>query len=143
MENPGALAGAVGANSKADGLTNSDYRLRLERATSLSMTLRDAHPVDATAICVAFLEGHRAGDPGYTAFGDIRADAEFWADCAHPAELAAYFGASLKRLGRTPLGIVARKRLLVALWESLSDANRAAFLSWIDLKRHFTQQGTQ
>ncbi|MGB3317285.1 MAG: hypothetical protein WBB85_23100 [Albidovulum sp.] len=141
MENPDALAGAIGADCKADSFTNPYYRLRAERATSLCMVLEDIDPADAAMICCSYLEEYGAGDPVHTAFGDIRADAEFWADCAHPAELEHYFAASMKRLGSMVQGIKARKRLIVALWASLSDQDRVAFLSRIDPNGQFTGRG--
>jgi hypothetical protein len=65
-------------------ITNVDLRLRAELATSLCIVLGEAHPDDAASICAAFLEDMQSDGPRLTTFGDLRADAAFWADCAHP-----------------------------------------------------------
>ena len=106
-----------------------DVRLRAVRAEHLALTLGDAHPADATAICVAYLNSMSPGAPQpRDPFGDLRADADFWADLAHEAELEAYFAATLRRLGKRHLGREPRKRLFKELWRSFTDAERAAFL---------------
>ena len=71
-------------------------------------------------------------DPAFDPFGDLRADASFWAETANPYELEAYFAATLKRLGCTTLGINARKRMIVTLWQSLPPDDQAAFLARVD-----------
>ena len=111
---------------------------RMERAEALCNALGDAHPDDAKAITAAYLDAMRAGDPQpHDPFGDLRNDAAFWADCAHPGELEAYFAASLKRIGDRALGIRARKRLFAALWESFDTADRVAFLRRVDADGRF------
>ena len=108
-----------------------DMRLRAEWAQALCYAISECHPDDAKQIMAAALEDLAAGDPPMRdPFGDLRQDAAFWADCAHPVELEAYFSAALKRLLNRSLGIRARKRLLVALWCSLSDGDRRAFMVW-------------
>lgn len=47
---------------------------------------------------------------------------------ANPVELEKYFASSLKRLRNQSLGHHVRKRLFIAIWTSLSDADRKAFL---------------
>ncbi|MCC5992585.1 MAG: hypothetical protein JJT99_08680 [Rhodobacteraceae bacterium] len=74
-------------------------------------------------------------------FCNIRDDAEWWSDCAHPAELECYFSSALKRLGNRALGIKARKRLFVALWQSFPIADRQAFLSRVDAQGQFCKGG--
>lgn len=77
--------------------------------------------------------GPRAG------FDDLRSDAAFWADCASPREAEVFFIACLRRLHRDRgrLNTAAQKRLLVALWEVLPEADRAAFLSKVDPEGSF------
>uniref|UniRef100_A4WS86 Uncharacterized protein n=1 Tax=Cereibacter sphaeroides (strain ATCC 17025 / ATH 2.4.3) TaxID=349102 RepID=A4WS86_CERS5 len=70
----------------------------------------------------------RAGMPPHTAFGDIRADATWWADLATPAELMEHFGAALRKLGRTALCLQHRKALMVEIWNALSAQDQEAFL---------------
>jgi hypothetical protein len=60
--------------------------------------------------------------------GNLREDASWWADCATPQELEAYAAAILRRITRATFAENARKRLLVALWESLTPEQQAAFL---------------
>ena len=103
-------------------------RVRLERAVTLGLALGDAHPEDAAAICAGYLDATAAGMPRLDPFGDLRTDAEFWADSANPAELNTYACAALRRLGERVQGLEARKRLMAAIWRSLPSAERAAFL---------------
>ena len=103
-------------------------RLRQERAVTLGLALADAHPEDAAAICAGYLDATAAGMPRLDPFGDIRADAEYWADCANPAELNAYTCAALRRLEARVQGLAARKRLMAAIWRSLPQTERTAFL---------------
>lgn len=111
------------------GLTGA-ARYRHEKRNSAVMALQALDPKVASAICAAVLDEISAGSPRLDLWGDIRADAEFWADCANPPELEAYFASALKRLKKQALGIRARKRLIAALFTSLSDAEKRAFLAW-------------
>lgn len=70
-----------------------------------------------------------AGRPEMTAFGDIRDDAQWWADCATPQELEAYAAAALRRIERATFAEAARKRLLVIVWESLDARQRESFVA--------------
>lgn len=101
-----------------------------EKFATAIMALEALEAHDAASICVAVLDEIGAGDPVHTAFGDIRADAELWADYANAAELEIYFAAILKRLGHRALGINSRKRLMARIWASLGSADRAAFLAF-------------
>ncbi|MGJ8588802.1 MAG: hypothetical protein ACSHXW_11660 [Yoonia sp.] len=112
---------------------------RHERRVTALMALEALDPHDAATICAAVLDEISASSPRLDPWGDIRADAQFWADCANNAELEVYYAAALKRLGNTSLGIAARKRLLVAIWTSLNDADHAAFLSRVDAQGRFLQ----
>lgn len=102
--------------------------LRMERAVTLGLALRDADPQDAAALCAAFLIDNGAGMPGLDPWGDVRADAEFWADAANPVELNLYACAALRRLGQRVQCLDARKRLMAAIWASLPQTERTAFL---------------
>lgn len=64
----------------------------------------------------------------------VREGAEFWAEVASPREVEVYFGACLRRLmrDRGRLNTAAQKRLMVALWEALPEADRAKFLRGVD-----------
>lgn len=114
-------------------------RLRWEWAESLCYAIAQCHPDDAAQIMASALDDIGAGNPRMRdPFGDLRADAAFWADCAHPMELEAYFAAALQRLGNRALGMKARKRLFVALWQSFPLSDRQAFLSRVDAQGQFT-----
>jgi len=115
-----------------------ETRDRTEAARALCFAIGECHPDDARQILCAAIDDLSAGDPPcLDPFGNLRADAEFWADCAHPRELEAYFSSALKRLGNRALGIEARKRLFVSLWHSFSPADRQAFLSRVDAHGKF------
>jgi len=117
-----------------------EMRLRGAWAEALCFAISECHPDDAAQIMAAALEGMGAGMPPMRdPFGDLRQDATFWADIAHPVELEAYFSAALTRLGSRALGIQSRKRLFVALWQSFPLTDRQAFLSRVDAQGQFTR----
>lgn len=89
IENPGALAGATGANIKADSFKNQEYRQRADNATALCHAIADCHPDDAVTILAAALEDLRPGRP-VTAFRSIMLEAESWASFATRNELKCY-----------------------------------------------------
>lgn len=63
----------------------------------------------------------------------LQDDADWWADFATDQQVVAMLSACLKRLSkRQPIGTAARKRALVALWNTLNDQDRAAFLEMAD-----------
>lgn len=109
-------------------LIDRDPRVRMGWAESLCFALGECHPDDASAICAAFLESQAAGMPGCDPWGDIRADAAFWTDSAHVAEVEIYTCAGLHKLGRMALAKTARKKLFRALWRSFTSAEQAAFI---------------
>jgi hypothetical protein len=111
-----------------------------EKCLTAIMALEALDPQDAATIAVAVLDEVSAGYPIHTAFGDIQADAAFWADCANVAELEAYFAASLKRLGNQALGIHSRKRLFVLLWNGFALPDRRAFLGRVDADGRFIRE---
>ena len=110
---------------------------RHQKRVTAVMALEALDAQDAATIAAAALDEISAGYPVHTAFGDIRADAAFWADCANVAEIEAYFAASLKRLGIQALGIHSRKRLFVHLWNGFALPDRTAFLSRVDADGRF------
>lgn len=104
------------------------YQMKREAAV---MALIDLDPQDAAQICVAVLDEAAAEMPGFDPWGDIRADAAFWSDVAHPAELEIYAAVAMQRLGQRALGKQMRKRLFKDLWRSFTETERAAFLSHV------------
>lgn len=120
-------------------LKTKESRLRGEWAEALCYAIGQCHPDDAAQIMAAALDDIGAGDPPMRdPFGCLRADAAFWADCAHPIELEAYFAAALQHLGDRALGLKTRKRLFVTLWQSFPLKDRQAFLSRVDAQGQFT-----
>ena len=83
-------------------------------------------------LLVGFLEIARAGEPEFSAFSDVREDAKWWADVATPIELEAYVGEGLRRIERTSFAPMARKRLMVALWDSFSAEDQRRFLARVN-----------
>jgi hypothetical protein len=101
----------------------------------LCVLLKAVQPEDVrtvSTLLVSWLDDAGAGMPELDVFGDLRGDARFWADIAHPAELEAYVAAGIRRLERTQLSVAARKRLFVAFWEVMADADRRKFLERAD-----------
>lgn len=93
-------------------------------------------------ICAAAIDHLGAGMPeAENMFSDLREDAAFWAETASPHELREYLAAALKSLtdqGYEATMVVApRKRLLVALWNSLSEIDKRKFLDRVDPKGVF------
>lgn len=98
-----------------------------------------AHDLGAVLEASAgFLEEAGAGSPEVAAFyNDLRGDAAFWADIASPAELEAYVGAGLRRMGVTAFASEARKRIFAAIWHSMPDTDRRSFMARVDPKGVF------
>lgn len=111
-------------------IRDRDARYRHEKRVTAVMALQSLDPQDAAAIAATVLDEVAAGSPRLDVWGDIRSDAEFWADCANPREIEVYFTSALKRLRNQALGIKARKRMIAALFLSLSDADKRAFIAW-------------
>jgi hypothetical protein len=120
-------------------MSDRSVDVRASRALALCDAIAACEPEDAAQIMVGALDDIAAGMPGLYLWGDLRDDAKFWADSAHPAELEVYTVAGLRKLGRIAVGLTARKRLLVALWSGLSPADRAAFLGRVDAEGRFTR----
>lgn len=90
------------------------------------------------ALCAA-LETVCAGMPDLPFPESSRAEAELWADSATPIELECYTAAALRRIARATFAPRARKRLFVALWESMDKAERRKFLSRVDPAGQFVR----
>jgi len=86
-ENPGALAGATGAYSKAVSFKTKQYRNRAEAATALCHAIAECDPQDACEIMAAALEDLGSPLPVLLSAMD---DARWWASFATPNELKAY-----------------------------------------------------
>lgn len=102
----------------------------LRAAIDLAARLPNGRQVIGEALCAA-IDTVGEGAPRYDAFGNMREDASFWADCATPMELEIYAGAALKRIPRTTFAVRARKRLFNMLWRSFTDSEREGFLSQV------------
>jgi len=119
-------------NARADISTDEATRMAmvraLEGAVSAAERLPDGQATlgECLAICLDYVA---AGEPPAHALGNIREDAAWWADCATPQELEVYAAAILRRISRATFAEAPRKRLLVALWESLTPDQQAAFLN--------------
>lgn len=104
----------------------------MARAMEAAIVAAERHPSGRDALgqmlCVA-LDTVAGGAPLHTAFGDMRSDAEWWADCATPVELELYAAAALRRIERKTFAPRARKRLFKALWRTFTADERAAFLA--------------
>lgn len=100
----------------------------LSNAVTAAEGVRDGQRMIGEALCAA-LDTVGGGAPEYAAFGDMRADADWWADTATPTELEIYAGAALRRIQRTTFASRARKRLFNMLWQSFSSDERTAFLA--------------
>ncbi|PTV93508.1 hypothetical protein C8J27_11521 [Rhodobacter aestuarii] len=131
-ENPGALAGATGAEFEASIFKTKEYRLRAEWARAVWFALDHCHPEDAAQICAGFLDSLSTQGPSVShPFGMTSGEAMIWADCAPIHELAAYVAAGLDRLRGLALAKSARKRLFWALWQGFDPEDRRAFLAQV------------
>lgn len=113
-----------------------------QQAEALAGMVMDAPPEIAVPICAMALDHLGAGMPeAETMFSDLRADAAFWAETASPVELREYLAAGLRELsGRgdaREMVLSARKRLLVALWAGLPEAEKRKFIARVDPKGLF------
>lgn len=98
MENPGALAGATGAEQSGHSFKSAEYRLRAERATSLCLCIADMPPEDSAPILWAALdEFHRQGFPA-SPLVNVMQHASEWASEATENELKAYAVAAARRM---------------------------------------------
>lgn len=103
----------------------------MAQAVGIAEHMPEGRRVLGEALCAA-METVATGGPVPALFNDWREDAEWWADVASPLELEAYAGAALRRIERATFAPSARKRLFLMFWETLSDADKLAFLGKVD-----------
>lgn len=128
--------------AEARAAAGAEPMRRRAAAVRLTAAIACAHPADALCLMSAALADLGAGLPeGAHPFGGLRADAGFWAENAAEAELVEYTAAALRRLEGAALGLPARKRLLVALFKALPEAEQRAFLGRIDPRGVFQGRG--
>lgn len=134
-----------------DGITDHDHQLEAAaRAAQMGRQMMDSHararvvwqglqhhaqrdPVAVVAACddaLSILRGELpepvfAGGAPY--FTGQREECERWAEWASDGQIAAMLGACLARIGGTRLVVEDRKRLMVAIWNSLTADDRKAF----------------
>lgn len=61
---------------------------------------------------------------------DINDEADWWASMASPIDMEAHLRAIDRHLPETPIHHKARKRIVAAMFLSLSNEDRAAFMGW-------------
>ena len=108
-ENPGALAGATGADVHSTSFVSVEYRKRAEAATSLYMAIGNCDPQDARQLMEAALLDLGAGQPFPPLFSVMEA-ANDWALWAVVTELKAY---------------------ALACYNHLCPADQSAFLAYV------------
>lgn len=89
MENPGALAGATGANVDVEKHLAEEYRHRRAWAMALRQAIRECDPLDAALILSDELERLRQGAP-IPPLMNAMEEARDWAAWATPFEVKAY-----------------------------------------------------
>ncbi|PTE19368.1 hypothetical protein C5F48_23310 [Cereibacter changlensis JA139] len=109
-----------------DGGTEA-IRQRVEAVRNLGSAIAHCDRRDAVLILAAALDDLSGGAPA-PAFVDAQGEAAIWAEAASSVELEACFRACLPKLEAGPLIRNAKKRLFMALWDSFSEGDRAAFL---------------
>lgn len=72
--------------------------------------------------------------------GPMTEDAAFWVACASAREREVYLLALIRAMEREVVTPRARKRLLVAMWHDLPDADRVAFLRRVDPAGRFARR---
>lgn len=99
------------------------------------LRVHEAAPHVAVASADAFLDATSAQFPEASPFfTDGQAEVDWWVDCAPDSLVAAMLSACLKRLvrGHMLLAPNARKRALVAIWNTLPPADKTAFIDFIE-----------
>ena len=97
-ENPGALAGATGADRHSSAFTADDTLYRLRTARALAVAAAGCAPGDRVILLERLLEELRPGWPGAAFMGRVMEEAAFWADMASRVELKAYCLATFQRM---------------------------------------------
>lgn len=122
-----------GVLTNAEINTIIDDERRMIGRHNLATAIAECDARDVAHILAAALDDLGTGVPEVSNFtSSLRSDAAAWADWASPPEIETVVAAGLRKLGKTALGIKTRKRMIVALWESLTDADRRAFLQGVD-----------
>lgn len=122
-----------GVLTKAEITEIVDDERRMIGRHNLATAIAECDSRDVAQILAAALDDLGGGAPEVSNFtSSLREDAANWADWASPPELETVVAAGLRKIGKTALGIKARNRLIVALWESLTDGDRRAFLQGVD-----------
>lgn len=119
---------------------DAEGRALLHHLSACLMEVRRPHFREVAELLSGWLEIAGAGAPQQYLIGDIRSDARWWAELAHPLELEAYVGEGLRRIERTQFAPMARKRLFVALWETMDDADRRKFIQKVDPDGKFRKE---
>jgi len=99
------------------------------------MQAYDYAPHVAIAAADAFLDATARDMPSVAPlYSQEAGEAEWWAEFATGQALTVMLSACLKRIvkGQMPAPISARKRALVAIWNSLPPEDRTAFLDYIE-----------
>lgn len=96
-ENPGALAGATGADQLGTSFRTEEYQRRAEAATALCLAIAECEPEDAGPILEAALLSLGAGQP-IPPLLSLMEEASTWADFATGAERKAYALACFTRM---------------------------------------------
>ena len=118
----------VALGELAEARMSTVVRIRL--ADGLARAIAAAHPQDAVQIMAAAMEDLGGDGPEYGwLFETARREAELWAEMVSPIMLETHLAAILRMLPDRAFGLTARKRLLVALWGSLSPKDRHAFVA--------------
>jgi hypothetical protein len=143
MKNPGALAGATGADHPKYLYNTMEYMLRAKRATELAHSIGQCHPEDACVVMTAALYDLTPEGAPSTYFVSVEDDARWWSRMATPLQLMAMLTATLECLGDQPMHRNMRKRLIVRLFESLPEDDRQAFVRRIDSKGQFVRRVEQ
>lgn len=106
-------------------------KLHLMQAVEIASNTPGGQKAIGEALCAA-LDTVAAGAPRYHMMADMREEALFWADMATPLELEVYAATALRRVGQSTLAERARKRLFWALWGSMAQDAKAAFLARVE-----------
>lgn len=105
-------------------------------AAALINAIQKAAQIDDTVTVAILCAGAAELGAGMPVLAEHRAElsnsAATWADCATPDELATYLAAALAKIDRRAFARTTRKRILVALWNSLPPEDKAAFIDFIE-----------
>ena len=97
-ENPGALAGATGAELQSSGVAADYTSGRAARAIALADAAADCPPEIRARLLERLLDTFRPGWPIPAFMGRVMSEASFWADMASRTELKAYALACYRRM---------------------------------------------